>query len=390
MPARPQRAAGSGVPKGASLQSTSRVSVPGSWGAAGQQNGAPGLTTGPVPVRVSVRGARAQPADGLRRPNGSGALRAGGGPALPAGDRFSRQEKKKQKQSLGEESCLIFKQPDPRPSRSCCLRRVSRKENPNYSGYSSLISVSVEGTAFVGILVRAAGARRGGGTVPRVPRRRPRCCRALSARRSQPRTGSALRSGNIAPGPRRGLSAQFRKGNPVRLGNGEAPVCSVSRVASLSGVARPGLSPALPASLAASPHRGRAVAGAVLPSCAERESPFPAAAAGAWARRREPLPLLIPLLLPLPRRAAAGPGRERLRWLPLLSPCPGLPGCCPAPGAAAGGARAQPGAPVDRAAPRGRDPRQGSALLRSLLVPATRIPLAAAFLWVPISPQLSS
>lgn len=204
--------------------------------------------------------------------------------------------------------------------------------------------------------------------MPRVPAAEtPLLAVPRSARRSQPRTGSALRSGNIALGPRRGLSALFGKGNPVRLGHGEAPVCSVSRVASLSGVARPGLSPALPASLTASLHRGRAVAGAVLPSCVEQRALSLPQQAGARERRREPPPSLIPLLLPLPRQAAAILGRERLRWLPLVSPCPGLSRVCPGfvrllpgPGRGSGRGAGSAGGTGGSGGSRGRGPREGS------------------------------
>lgn len=175
------------------------------------------------------------------------------------------------------------------------------------------------------------------------------------------RTGSALRSRSVAPGAA-AWALVLCSGRGTRSGSvATKPKFAASLGSPLSGVARPGLSSALPASLPASLHWGRAVAGAVLPSCEESESPFPAARQRPAAAGRDtgigavsPAPLLIPLLLPLPPRAAAGPGRERLRWLLLLSPCPSLSDCCPAPGAAAGGARAQPGALADRAAPRGR------------------------------------
>lgn len=140
----------------------------------------------------------------------------------------------------------------------------------------------------------------------------------------------------------------------------------------LSGVARPGLSPVLPASFPASPHseRAGAAAEAVLPTYKKSENLFPcrpSASCGGicpppqWAGvgatgAVSPPPLLAPLLLSLPPRAAAGPVGEQLHWHLLNSLRPGLFHSCPAPAAAAGGARARPGAPAPsgRASPWGR------------------------------------
>lgn len=308
----------------------------------------------PVPVRVSVREARALP-----RCLQAGRTRTSEGRTGAPRWRCVFSTREKEKKPLGGECCRNFKQTNLRPSRSCCLKRVSRKENPNHTGYSSLISASAEGTAFAGILLRAAGARRGGGTVFRVPRRSP-CPAPLGA---ASRAGAErCAAGILHRGHGGGSRALLGNRNQVRLSSGEAPVCRGSRVASLSGIALPGLSPALPASLPASLRRGRAVAGAALPWCAESESPFPAAAGRDTGRRCESPPLLIPLLHPLFLREAVGPGRERLRWLLLPSPCPGLSGCCPAAGAAAGGGAGSAGGTggQDRSPGPCRDPRSFS------------------------------
>lgn len=222
----------------------------------------------PVPGRLSVREERA-----LSRCLQAG--RTGAGLSEPGADRrspleitFSPQEKKKEK-PLGEEGCRNFKQTNLRSSRFCCLKRVSRKENPNHTGYSSLISAAAEGTAFAGILLRAAGAIRGDGTVLRVPRRSP-CPAPLGA---ASRAGAEpCAAGILHRGHGGGSRSLLGNGSPVRLGSGEAPICRGSRVASLSGIARPGLSAALPASLPASLRRGRAAAGAALREPSPRRS----------------------------------------------------------------------------------------------------------------------
>lgn len=169
----------------------------------------------------------------------------------------------------------------------------------------------------MGRLVRAAGARRGGGALPRVPAALPGALGGDPRRLPcpAPHGGSArgyglsrFLAGMPDLGPQGRVPCSLREGGPgpARHRRSRAKRRFAAPLgAPFSGVARPGLSPALLTSFAASLHRERA--GAILPSCEESESPFPAASRrpavgsaphrsrpGSGHRRREPPSTVAP------------------------------------------------------------------------------------------------